>query len=50
MKGATEQSRGDAPPTALNFTANVEVDISEKNHQLFITVERYGVWKKKNHK
>ena len=35
MKGATEQSRGDAPPTALDFTANVEVD-----HQLFITVER----------
>ena len=28
-KGATERSRGDAPPTALDFTANVEVDLSE---------------------
>ena len=29
-KGATEQSRGDSPPTALDFTANDEVDLSEK--------------------
>ena len=30
MKGATERSRGDAPPTTLDFTANFEVDLSEK--------------------
>ena len=44
MKGATERSRGDAPPTALDFTANVEVDVSEKitNYSLQWKDKEYG--------
>ena len=29
-KGATERNRGDAPPTALDFSANLEINFDER--------------------